>query len=376
VTTSFLATFGHRPEGIWAAPGRLNVIGEFTDYNDGFVLPLAIRAVTRAAISRRADDVLRVASAAPQATADPVVAVRIDELEPVAGRWADYALGVAWALTQAGHHLSGVDVFIDGEVPIGAGLSSSAALECAVGLALRDLFAPSVTRLELAELAQRAENAFVGVPSGSMDQTASLCCTAGHVLLLDSRSREIDQLRFDLAGAGLELLVLDTSVRHRLASSAYADRRAACEAAARLLGLPALRDASPSDLHRIADDDIRRRARHVVSENARVLQVAKLLRAGRLIEIGPVLTASHRSLRDDFEASSAELDLAVDAALGAGALGARMTGGGFGGCAIALVHSHDAPAVAAAVAAAFAGAGWEAPHVFPEVPSGGARRLA
>ena len=290
--------------------------------------------------------------------------MRIEELAPRrGGSWADYVLGVAWALVESGHPISGVDIFIDSEVPIGAGLSSSAALECAVGLALRDLFVPELTLRALALVTQRAENAFVGVPSGIMDQTASLLCIAGHALFLDTRSGETDQLDFDLAGAGLGLLVLDTGVRRRLASSAYADRRRACEAAARMIGVVALRDATMTDLDRVPDEVIRRRARHVISENERVLEVAGLLRSQKIPEIGPMLSASHRSLRNDFEVSCDELDLAVDSAMGNGALGARMIGGGFGGCAIALVRAEEASAIDDAVHSAFAEAGYDPPHV-------------
>jgi len=377
VTGGFVATFGHEPDGVWAAPGRVNIIGEFTDYNDGFVLPMALDAVTRAAVSRRGDDVVVVASSSQPSDADPVVSARLGDLAPGEGRgWSDYVLGVAWAIAESGHDLGGVEVFVDSEVPIGAGLSSSAALECSFGLALRDLFAPELSLGELAQLTKRAENEFVGVPSGIMDQTASLLCRAGHAMLLDTRSGAIDQLGFDLAGAGLALLVIDTSVRRQLAHSAYADRRRACEAAAAAIGVPALRDATLSDLARVPDEVARRRARHVITEDARVLAAAQLLRSGDLAAVGPLLSASHRSLRVDFEVSCAELDLAVETALAEGALGARMIGGGFGGCVIALVGAAQAPSVAEAVRRAFAGAGFLAPVVFAATPAAGAHRLA
>src|ERR1019366_5317819 len=249
MTRGFFEAFGRDPEGIWAAPGRLNIIGEFTDYNDGFVLPMAIDAVTTAAVARRRDDVIRVSSSGAPATTTPIASSRICNLTPGnTASWSSYAFGVVWAMTEAGHAIGGVDVFIESNVPIGAGLSSSAALECALGLALRDLFASTISLQDLALLCQRAENAYVGVPSGIMDQTASLCCTAGHAIEFDTRSGEIEQVDFDLSAEGLELLVIDTQVRHQLAASAYGDRRSACELAAKAIGVKALRDATLADL--------------------------------------------------------------------------------------------------------------------------------
>jgi galactokinase len=373
----FSELFGGPPDGVWSAPGRLNLIGEHTDYNDGFVLPIALAGCdARAAVVVRADDVVRVASSRAPAGAGAIVTARLGALAPEPGRWADYVLGVVWALQSAGCELSGVDVLIDSDVPVGAGLSSSAAVECAVALALRDLSALPLGRHQLAALARHAENEFVGVPTGPMDQMASLCCTAGHALLLDTRTGALEQLPLDLHGAGLELVVIDTGVRHQLATSAYGERRATCEAAARELGVRALRDATSADLDRIAEPRTRRQARHVVTENLRVLEVAGLLRAGRVAAIGPLLTASHRSLARDYEVSCAELDLAVEVALDVGALGARMTGAGFGGCALALAPSPLAPRLGPAVTAAFADDGLAAPHVFGTTPGPGARRSA
>ena len=373
----FLATFGHEPEGIWAAPGRINLIGEFTDYNQGFVLPIALHLVTRASVARRDDQLVCVKSTGSPAAHESLVEASLDSLSPRGGGfWTDYIFGVIWALVDAGHHLPGLEISIASEVPIGAGLSSSAALECAIGLALRDLFAPGLDLKSLASIAQHAENAFVGVPTGIMDQTASLRCISGHALLLDTRSGEIEQLPFDLERADLGLAVLDTGIRRELASSAYAGRRSACEEAARIMGVPALRDATTAQLSRIDDAVVRRRARHVIVENERVLDFARLLRVDRTAEIGPLITASHRSLRDDFEVSSRELDLAVDAAVAAGALGARMIGGGFGGCAIALTRRGALPAIADAVTRAFAEADYRKPTVFTAVAAGGARRLS
>ena len=377
VKDKFATAFGHDLDGIWAAPGRLNVIGEFTDYNDGYVLPFALAEVTRAGVARRDDDVVRVVSADAPDGQSSVASMHIAGLAPKGTvPWANYAFGVAWAMTESGHRLSGVDVYLESDVPVGAGLSSSAALECAVGLALRDLFAPDITRTELASIAQRAENAFVGVPSGIMDQSASLCCTAGHALFLDTRSREITQVPFDLESVGLRLFVIDTSVRHEHATSAYADRRSACEVAARAMHVKALRDATIADLELVPDDVVRRRARHIITENARVLSVVQLLHENRIEEIGHYLTASHESLRDDFEVTCPELDLAVEVALSTGAFGARMTVGGFGGCVIALIKEQDADALAVKVRDAFANAGFKVPRFRGAAPSEGARRVA
>ncbi|HUZ20583.1 MAG TPA: galactokinase [Acidimicrobiales bacterium] len=383
MSDGFRDAFGRDPEGVWAAPGRVNVIGEFTDYNDGFVLPIALPHVTRAAIARRDDGRLRVVSAqlGPGGGTATLAEATVAGLEPEAATgWAAYVFGVAWALREAGRPVGGADVHIDSNVPIGAGLSSSAALECSVALGLRDLFSLRMSRERLALLAQRAENDFVGVPCGIMDQTASLRCRAGRALLLDTRSLATRQVPFDLAREGLVLLVLDTRVQHNLGTSAYAERRWACEEAARVLGVRALRDVEAGEMRgalaRIDDPVIARRARHVITENARVLEVVRLLDAGRPREVGPVLSAGHESLRDDFEVSAPELDTAVGAARSAGALGARMVGGGFGGSAIALVDAGRAAAVEAAVRAAFAERGFGSPRVFVAVPSGMARRLA
>jgi galactokinase len=276
--------------------------------------------------------------------------------------------------------VAGVDLEIDGDVPLGAGLSSSAALECATALACADLFSLDVSRPELARFGQRAENDFVSVPVGIMDQSAALLCTAGHALFLDTATLRFEQVPFDVAAAGLAVLVIDTRAPHRLVDSAYADRRRACEAAARALGLGLLRELDADDLDdalgRLADPEQRRRVRHVATENARVLETVERLRGGDVASIGPLLTASHESLRDDYEVSAPELDAAVEAALGAGAVGARMTGGGFGGCAIALSAADLVGAVVEAAEIAFATRGFTPPRCFAVTPSAGARRLA
>jgi galactokinase len=268
---------------------------------------------------------------------------------------------------------------VDGDVPAGAGLSSSAALECATATALADLFGAGLDRVALAGVARRAENEVVGVPSGVMDQMVSMLGRAGHALFLDTRSLGTEQVPLPLEAAGLCLLVLDTRAGHRLVDGAYADRRGACEAAAATLGVAALRDATLEQVQAAAGElgeERFRRARHVVTENARVLEAVGLLRAGDLDRLGPLLAASHASLRDDYEVSSPELDTAVEAAVAAGAVGARMTGAGFGGSAIALAGTELAGRVGDRVRDAFAAAGFGPPAVEAVTASDGARRLA
>ncbi|TFV64415.1 UNVERIFIED_ORG: galactokinase [Bacillus sp. AZ43] len=371
---AFAGTFGGEPEGIWAAPGRVNVIGEHTDYNDGYVLPVALPHTTRAAVARRTDG--RVALASLQGDGE-VVELAVDDLAP--GRpdgWAGYPAGVVDGLRD--RLAGGVSVLVDSEVPVGAGLSSSAALTCSVALALSDLVAPELTRSDLVELARRSENEFVGAPTGILDQSASLLCTAGHALFLDTRDRRTEQVPLDLAAAGLELLVVDTGTAHTHADGGYGDRRRECEAAAAALGVPALRDVPDvAALAALDDDVLLRRARHIVTENARVLEVLGIVRGGGdARDVGPVLTAGHESLRDDFQISTDLLDAVVESALAAGAHGARMVGGGFGGSAIALVDTDRVDAVAAAVTERFGREGAAPPRTFVAVPSAGARRLA
>jgi galactokinase len=372
----FAEAFGHEPDCVWASPGRVNLIGEHTDYNDGFVLPLALPHRVVACASATDGDRLRMVSGQRSGP----VEVDLGRLGPGAlTGWASYVAGVVWALREAGHQVGGLDIVVDGDVPAGAGLSSSAALECATALVADEVFCLGIDRATLARLAQRAENDFVGVPCGIMDQSASLLCTDAHALFLDTRSGATEQVPLDLAEAGLALLVVDTRAPHRLADGEYAARRRACESAAATLGVPYLRDIGAGDLEdalaRIDDDTVRRRVRHVVTENDRVLRVVGLLRDGRVREAGPLLTASHESLRDDFEVTVPELDTAMAAALDAGALGARMTGGGFGGCVIALVDTDATDRVTEAVRGAFADRGFDPPEWFLTRASPGAVRL-
>src|SRR5499427_6185172 len=355
VAKEFLARHGTPPEGVWHAPGRVNLMGEHTDYNEGWVLPFAMDRGVVVAAARRGDGVLELSSR--QAPDDPV-SLPLATLAPgaVAG-WAAYPAGVAWAMRAAGLAVGGASLVIDSDLPQGAGLSSSAAIECAVAIALAGLYRVDVPRTELARLARRAENEMVGVPSGIMDQSASLLCQAGHALLLDCRSGETTPVPFDPAAAGLALLVVDTGVRHALTDGRYAERRAECEQAARALGVPSLRDvADPARTAAIGDPVLARRARHVISDNCRVRAAADLLGVGDVAGLGQLLHDSHASLRDDFEISWPQADVAAETAERAGALGARMVGGGFGGSVIALVPA-DAAAVRAAVRAAYAGQG-------------------
>jgi galactokinase len=378
VRDGFEALYGGEPDGVWAAPGRVNLIGEHTDYNDGFVMPFALPHTAVAALALRTDGVLRLHSA--DMPGDPVE-LRVAELAPASAQgWTAYPAGVVWALREAGHEVPGADIHLASTVPSGAGLSSSAALEVVVALALNDLCGLGLKGWQLARLCQRAENVYVGAPTGIMDQTAAACCEAGHALFLDTRDLSQRQIPFDLAGRGLRLLVVDTQVKHAHSDGEYGKRRAGCEKGAALLGVDALRDV-PYDgldaaLARLGDEEeVRRLVRHIVTENRRVERVVSLLESGRTRAIGPVLTEGHASLRDDFRISCPELDLIVDTALATGALGARMTGGGFGGSAIVLVEEGDVPTLTKAIEEAFAGAGFTAPRVFEAVASAGARRL-
>lgn len=359
--------------GVWFAPGRVNLMGG-PDYNEVFVLPFALPAGVYAAASRRRDGQITMTS---RQTGTVPVVLPIAALQPgSAGGWAAPAAGVAWALREAGYLAGGADITVDADLPMGAGLSSSAALECSVALALTELYDVAVPRPELAALARRAENDFTGVPTGIMDQLAALLCRAGHALLLDCRSGEETAIPLDPAGAGLALVLIDTRVRRTLADSRYAARRRACQDAAALLGMRSLRDGvgDAAALDRLPEP-LRRPARHVIAENERVLAAAGLLRGGDPAGMGPLLTDSHASLRAEFGVSWPQADAAVAAAIGAGAVGARMTGGGFGGCVIALVPADRRGHVRRAVDERFAQQRWPSPRYMNAAPSGAARRI-
>jgi galactokinase len=373
----FRRTFAAEPSGFWRAPGRVNLIGEHTDYNDGFVLPVAIDRATTIALVPRDDDRIRLVSTFDETLIE-------SDLGAVQGRdfsgWSAYPLGVAWAIGERHPDVQphGFDLAVDSDVPVGAGLSSSAAIEMAVAVALNDVWGLGLDRTELARIGQRAENVAVGAPTGIMDQSASVFGERDAAVFLDCRSLEVRQVPLGFDAAGLVLLVVDTKVEHQHATGGYRDRREACERGAAAMGVPALRDLSVDDLPRaqeLLDDVTYRRVKHVVTEDARVLESVAALESGDLVRFGALMDASHVSMRDDFEISVPQLDAVVDAAQAAGAIGARMTGGGFGGCAIALLPADEAEALAADVLQVFADRGWREPVPFTVVPSDGARAL-
>jgi galactokinase len=377
VAALFERVLGGAPAGFWRAPGRVNLIGEHTDYNDGFVLPFAIDRATTVALSPRRDDRIRLVSTFDETLVE-------SDLGAVTSRgfsgWSAYPLGVAWAI---GEHAEGAlrhgfDVAVDSDVPVGAGLSSSAAIEMAVAVALNDLWELGLGRAELARIGQRAENIAVGAPTGIMDQSASVFGERDAAVFLDCRSLAVEQVPLGFDAAGLVLLVVDTKVEHAHATGGYRDRREACERGAAAMGVPALRDLSVDDLPRakaVLDDVTFRRVKHVVTEDARVLESVAALRVGDLGRFGQLMEASHVSMRDDFEISVPQLDAVVETAQAAGVVGARMTGGGFGGCAIALVAADEAESLAAEVLRVFAERGWHEPVPFAVRPSDGARAL-
>ncbi|MGI8577120.1 MAG: galactokinase [Nocardioidaceae bacterium] len=363
----------------WQAPGRVNLIGEHVDYCGGLVLPFALAMSTKVSVVRRSNGRVLVRSdQAPGPVTFPLHAAPGE----VRG-WPGYVSSVVWSLLDASpgdqHVLSskwgascdGLQIDITSDLPVGAGLASSASLECAVAAAINDECGLGLSRRELAEAAHQAETRYVGAPTSVMDQIACMLCEPRHALLVDCRTQAVEQVPLDLDAAGLTLLVIDTGVPHELVDSEYGDRRAACESAAAALGL-ALRDATLDQVEAMANQVPRRRATHVVTEIGRVRDVAAILRAGRPGDIGAFLTASHLSLRDDFEVSCDELDETVDAALSVGALGARMTGAGFGGCAIALCRNADVGSFGAAVRAAYDARGWTTPRMFSATASAGA----
>ena len=373
----------------WFAPGRANLMGEHTDYNEGLVLPFALAQGITATASSRDDGLLVMTS--KQMPGDRVT-VPVAALAPgeVPG-WAAYPAGVAWALTEAGHRVHGADIDVDSDLPAGAGVSSSAALECSVALALCDLAGMSIGRRELAAIARRAENDFVGAPTGMIDQSASLLCQEGHAMLLDCGTLEIRQIPFRPADERMVTLVIDTRVPHALVSGQYAARRAECEEAAHRLGISTLRylttppwsPTARSLVDELTDPVLRRRARHVLTDSARAQAIADVLGAGGgrdegggMTAIGDLLTEGHASLRDDFEVSWPQADVTVETARASGALGAKMIGGGFGGSVLALVPAGKVAAVRSAVTAEFARNSWDSPEFLTAVPSPAARKIS
>jgi galactokinase len=370
----FEEQFGYAPAGVWSAPGRVNLIGEHTDYNEGFVLPFAIDRRTYAAVGLRPDQVARISSS----FTGEVVEFEISQIqrETVSG-WSGYPLGVAWSLVQAGAKPQGFDLYVDSNVPVGAGLSSSAAIECSVALALNDLWGSGFSRSVLAKVGQRAENEIVGAPTGIMDQTASLFGEVDHAVFLDCRSLQAKATPLALRENGLDILVMDTRVAHRLTDGGYAARRQSCEEAAKVLGVTSLRDVTAENLEAskdLLDDVVYKRARHVVTENERVVKTVELLSTSGPKAIGQLMIESHASMRDDFQISISELDVAVETAIAEGAIGARMTGGGFGGAAIALIDSSKAASLTAALLEIFNNHGFEKPEIFKVTADEGARR--
>jgi galactokinase len=366
-----------RPDWAWAAPGRVNLMGEHTDYNEGFVLPFAIEQRTRSVLRVRDDDTVRIHS---EQADEPVVTTTSTAPGDVDG-WAGYVAGVVWALREDGHRLPGIDLWVDSDVPLGAGLSSSAALACAAGLALDELAGTGLDGNGIAALARRAENDYVGAPTGVMDQLASVHGRPGQALLIDTRDLSVTHEPAPFVDDDMLLLVIDTRASHRLADGGgYTTRRRECERSVELLGIDSLRDATESGLARLPQLDpegevLQRRARHIVTENARVLETVQHMARRDWGAVGEVFSASHASMRDDFEISSPELDAACTTAETAGALGARMTGGGFGGSAITLLPSGRKGTVVGCMKAAFAAYGWGEPRIFTVEPSAGAGRL-
>ena len=370
--SKFTELFGSDPQVIATAPGRVNLIGEHVDFLDGYVLPFAISDVTTVAIAKNSSGQIRVASAQKDGL---ISTVDVANLAPKTGEpWTRYPIGVLWSLEIS----SGLDILIDGKVPLGAGLSSSAALECAVAIAINKLFDLGFSLPELARAAQKGENIYVGMPCGIMDQSVSLMATAGNALLLDTRDLSTEQIPFDIAPLGLELLVIDTQVHHALVDGGYAERRASCEKAVSDLGITSLRDISVTDFvsHKSKlDEKTYIRAFHGVTEMQRVLDAVALLKAGDFVGFGEIITAAHISLRDNYTVSCPELDLAADTANKFGALGSRMIGGGFGGSAIALIKAKDSELIKSEIKGAFMAAKFKSPRFFSALPSAGASVL-
>ena len=354
----FRARFGTEPTVVGSAPGRVNLIGEHLDYNGGRSMPIALTHRTYAAAAQRGDGLLVVESLQQ----DGRVQVDLEHIEDRVEGWAAYVAGVLWAMPLeglGGTGGSGCTLLVDGQVPAGAGLSSSAALECAVAMAVRELAGATTSLADVVAACVRAENEYVGARTGSMDQTVAMLAERGHALVIDFASGSTRPVPWHPPG---ELLVIDTRASHALVGGEYADRRSRCEEAAAEIGVRHLAEADLEQVGMLTDMATRRLAHHVVTEQARVVAAEQALKAGDWPELGRLMTASHASLRDDYAVSCPELDVAVEAALEAGAQGARMTGGGFGGSAVALVPPGDGDAVRDSVLAAFAAADLREPR--------------
>jgi len=377
LTTKFRAHFADSPEG-YAAPGRVNLIGEHTDYNDGFVFPMALNFYTYVAVAARRDRHLHVYSENMQ----EAVWLSLDDLSGRRHHWSDYVAGIADELEKTGIHLPGADLYISSEVPVGAGLSSSAAIEMAVALALSGLAHAILSPLELAKLGQRAENHFVGMNCGIMDQFIAMHGEKDHALLLDCRSLAFQHVT--LPSENIRIVVCNSMVKHELGSSAYNRRRAECEEGVRLMqarfpGITHLRDVSPAQFLQVQDQltpVVRARCRHVISENQRVLDSLTSLQSNDLARFGRLMNASHDSLRDDYQVSCRELDVLVDLARSSsGCLGSRMTGGGFGGCTVNLVALDHVDAFVDHISSAYHLRTGLSPQVYITMASQGAHKL-
>ncbi len=362
----------------YRAPGRVNLIGEHTDYNDGFVMPVAIDRATTAVMTARGDRTIVARSGRA-----PLVTIDLDHPgNGPSGSWGDYIRGTAAILERRGHRLGGAEITIESDVPAGAGLSSSAALEVSTGFGLMDLAGHAVDLTELALACQQAEHEFAGTRCGIMDQYVACHGRAGHALLIDTRSLDSEAV---LLPSSVRVLICNSMVRHAHVSGEYNQRRADCEAGVRALsdarhGVRALRDVTAADLaaqQSRLDERIYRRCRHVVTENDRVQRAADALKRGDLATFGRLMVESHRSMRNDYEISTPEIDALVEAALACrGVYGARLTGGGFGGCVVALVDAGAATAAAAQIGENYRGAGTGGAEIYPCVASDGVRRIA
>ncbi len=366
----FKEVFGYEPEGVWSAPGRANLIGEHTDYNEGFVFPFGIDKRTYVALSPRSEWLCRVSSDIDGKTYETDLSSKPEDMD-----WALYPLGVAWVMREWAK--SGFDAFFTSNVPVGSGLSSSAAIECAIGVALNEIWSAGRTKQQIALLGQRAENDVVGAPTGMMDQTASMLAERDSAVFLDCQSLEAKAVPLHLEERDLVVAVIDTRVAHRHSDGGYRVRRESCERGASIMGVNSLRGLTKADLSRaqslLSDVDFRR-VRHIVTENQRVLDSIDALQAGDMARFGELLLASHDSMAHDFEISIEELDLAVEVAMKTGAIGSRMTGGGFGGAAIAVIDKALLSTLEKNCQAAFSAKGYPEPKVFAVVPSEGAKR--
>ena len=372
ISESFSKLFHSGPDLVSAAPGRVNLIGEHVDYNQGLVLPFAIDSVAKCALRVRNDSKILISS---KQFNSELYETSILDLVPKAGPdWTRYILGVIWSLGVT----QGVEILVDSEVPQGAGLSSSAALECSVAFALNEALDLGLNRIDLARLSQRAENDFVGVPCGIMDQTISLLGKSGHAILLDCRDLSSQLIPVNFEENGMRLLIIDTQAHHALVDGGYAKRREQCESVSKIFGVDSLRDLQKDSLESKKselDSTLYLRALHVVTEIERVREAVSLLQANNFKIFGNLLNDSHNSLRDNYEVSCPELDCAVEISQQNGALGARMIGGGFGGSAIALVNEGEIGKIASSIERAFANASFKSPRFFDAVPSDGARLI-